>query len=139
MLSLASKFVVTILATTAWSDVSPDGSCGMENGGANNGYTCPGDLKCCSVNGYCGSTDEFCLTSVGCQATYSNDTAACVEPVDGTTISPDGTCGTEGAGEFGYVCPGEGYTCCSVAGYCGNTTAHCDAANGCQANYGICA
>ncbi|KAI1490928.1 amidohydrolase family-domain-containing protein [Biscogniauxia mediterranea] len=115
MLCLASNIVVAILAATAWSEVSPDGSCGMENGGANNGYTCPGDLQCCSVNGYCGSTDEFCLTSVGCQPTYSNDTAACVEPVDGTTISPDGTCGTEGAGAYGYVCPGEGYTCCSAA------------------------
>ncbi|KAI1076908.1 carbohydrate-binding module family 18 protein [Whalleya microplaca] len=140
MLSRVLNIVtVGLLAATAWSAVSPDGSCGIEGGGADNGYTCPEEIACCSQNGYCGSTDEFCLTSMGCQGDFSNATAACTEPVDGTTISPDGTCGSEGAGVYGYKCPAEGEgTCCSIAGYCGNTEAHCATANGCQATYGEC-
>ncbi|KAI1341330.1 carbohydrate-binding module family 18 protein [Xylariaceae sp. FL0016] len=138
MFNLASTFAFALLAATAWSALSPDGSCGMTKGGANKGYTCPSDIKCCSSSGYCGSGNEFCLNSMGCQKTYSNATAACVDPVNATTISPDGTCGSVGAGKYGYKCPATGGNCCSVAGYCGNTTAHCQAANGCQATYGKC-
>ncbi|KAI0014836.1 carbohydrate-binding module family 18 protein [Xylariomycetidae sp. FL0641] len=140
MSRLLSYLSLAFLAASAvWSEVSPDGSCGMVEGGNNLGYTCPGELQCCSQNGYCGASEEFCLTSVGCQGDYSNATDACTAPVDGTTVSPDGTCGTAGAGEFGYKCPTEGDNCCSVAGYCGSTEAHCDAGNGCQADYGTCA
>ncbi|OTA98063.1 carbohydrate-binding module family 18 protein [Hypoxylon sp. CI-4A] len=130
--------IILLAATAVWSDVSPDETCGMDGAGNDNGYTCPGEIKCCSVNGYCGATDEYCLTTTGCQDQYSNATGSCNEPVDGVSISPDGTCGIVSAGEYGYKCPSEGATCCSVAGYCGNTTAHCAITNGCQSKYGEC-
>ena len=113
MSALLSRLAVVLLAVAARADVSPDGSCGLAGAGEENGYTCPGDVQCCGASGWCGTTEAHCLITVGCQAEYSNSTAACTEPVPGTTISPDGTCGTEGAGEYGYVCPSEGYTCCS--------------------------
>ncbi|KAK4141821.1 carbohydrate-binding module family 18 protein [Dichotomopilus funicola] len=94
-------------------DVSPDNTCGPENGG----YTCPSELACCSQFGFCGATDSFCLTTENCQPDYSNTTEACYAPVPGETVSPDGTCGTTGDGTQGYVCPGNATvtSCCSVA------------------------
>lgn len=94
-------------------DVSPDNTCGPENGGD----TCPGELPCCSQFGFCGATDAFCLTTANCQPDYSNSTEACYAPVPGETVSIDGTCGTTGAGTEGYVCPGNATvtSCCSVA------------------------
>ncbi|KAL2177802.1 uncharacterized protein P884DRAFT_243130 [Thermothelomyces heterothallicus CBS 202.75] len=116
-------------------EVSPDNTCGGETG-----YTCPGELACCSQHGYCGSTDEFCLTTAGCQAEFSNSTDACHEPIPGESFSIDGTCGTEGAGAEGYRCPANATvsSCCSAAGYCGTTEDHCDTAKGCQSEYGNC-
>ncbi|KAI0173074.1 carbohydrate-binding module family 18 protein [Hypoxylon sp. FL1284] len=136
MFSLKSTLAVALLAVAAvWADESPDGTCGGEAA-----YTCPGDTKCCSTHGFCGATDEYCLTTAGCQAEFSNSADSCTEPVDKVSISPDGTCGSEGAGEYGYRCPAEGETtCCSAAGYCGNTPDHCTADAGCQADYGTCA
>ncbi|KAL2196934.1 carbohydrate-binding module family 18 protein [Corynascus similis CBS 632.67] len=102
------------LRTTTLSlrEVSPDNTCGGDNG-----YTCPEELACCSQHGYCGATDEFCLTTAGCQADYSNSTAACHEPVPGESVSVDGTCGTEGAGTEGYRCPANATvtSCCSAS------------------------
>lgn len=116
MFGAKTAFALVLLAATAvFSDVSPDETCGLTKAGNSKGYTCPGEKKCCSSNGYCGSTDEYCLTTVGCQTRYSNATAACVAPVAGKTISPDGTCGSTEAGKYGYVCPSTGGTCCSVA------------------------
>ncbi|KAI1846358.1 hypothetical protein JX265_011960 [Neoarthrinium moseri] len=138
MFSLTSQIVVLLLAASAWTATTPDGTCGLLKGGANKGYTCLNDKPCCSSSGYCGTTDDYCLSSYGCQGPYSNATASCYAPKNGTTISPDGTCGLVSAGKYGYKCPATGSTCCSVAGYCGNTTAHCTAANGCQAAYGKC-
>ncbi|KXX78408.1 putative glycosidase CRR1 [Madurella mycetomatis] len=101
--------------TPARRDVSPDNTCGVVEAGADQGYTCPGELPCCSQYGYCGANGTFCLTSAGCQAEYSNSSSACEDPEPGTTVSVDGTCGTTGAGEHGYRCPEEGETCCSAA------------------------
>ncbi|KAH6855887.1 carbohydrate-binding module family 18 protein [Chaetomium sp. MPI-CAGE-AT-0009] len=94
-------------------DVSPDNTCGEEN----SGYTCPGEAACCSQHGFCGSTDEFCLTTAQCQPDFSNSTAACHAPVPGESISIDGTCGTTEAGTEGYRCPGNATvtSCCSAA------------------------
>ncbi|KAL7622644.1 hypothetical protein AAE478_008157 [Parahypoxylon ruwenzoriense] len=113
--ALSTLGLVLLLATVVRPALSPDGTCGDEKAGNNKGYTCPGDKKCCSPSGYCGATDEYCLTSVGCQTKFSNATGACADPVNGTTVSPDGTCGSEGAGQFGYRCPKAGETCCSIA------------------------
>ena len=117
MLVLSARLMAAFLAaaTVARAEVSPDGSCGLSGAGEEKGYTCPGDVQCCGATGWCGTSEAHCLTTVGCQADYSNSTAACTEPVPGTTISPDGTCGTEGAGEYGYVCPEEVFTCCSAS------------------------
>ena len=115
MASFISKLAFALLTVAAHAEVSTDGSCGVTGAGGENAYTCPGDIQCCAASGWCGSTEAHCLTTVGCQADYSNSTEACTEPVPGTTISPDGTCGTEGAGEYGYVCPTDGDTCCSSA------------------------
>jgi hypothetical protein len=93
--------------------VSPDKTCGASN----SGYTCPRDAACCSQYGYCGATDAFCLTTAGCQARYSNSSSACHAPRSGVSLSVDGTCGNEGAGENGYRCPGNAtaVSCCSAA------------------------
>ncbi|KAH6632553.1 hypothetical protein F5144DRAFT_548498 [Chaetomium tenue] len=116
--------------------VSPDNSCGASH----SSYTCPGALPCCSQYGFCGATDAFCLTTAKCQTKFSNTTAACHAPVPGTSVSIDGTCGTEGAGKEGYRCPGNATvtSCCSAAGYCGTTADHCSAETGCQEKYGNC-
>ncbi|EAQ87399.1 predicted protein [Chaetomium globosum CBS 148.51] len=93
--------------------VSPDNTCGADH----SGYTCPGALPCCSQYGFCGATDAFCLTTAKCQTRFSNSSAACHAPVPGTSVSIDGTCGTEGAGKEGYRCPGNATvtSCCSAA------------------------
>ncbi|KAK1755531.1 carbohydrate-binding module family 18 protein [Echria macrotheca] len=122
----------------ALSVVSPNLTCGTVLGGANKGYTCPSEVACCSAYGYCGSSDEFCLTTAGCQSRYSNSSTSCTAPKSGVSISVDGTCGTTGAGKNGYRCPVNGTSCCSASGYCGNSTDHCDVNQGCQANFGKC-
>jgi hypothetical protein len=88
--------------------ISPDNTCGNNGtGGGADGYICPPTLPCCSVNGFCGSTSEYCLTTVGCQAAFGN----CTAPSAGT-ISPDETCGLIGAGTAGYTCSSAS-PCCS--------------------------
>jgi Chitin recognition protein len=50
-----------------------------------------------------------------------------------TAISTDGTCG----GTTGYTCVGSPFgNCCSSAGWCGSTAAHCGP--GCQSAFAIC-
>jgi hypothetical protein len=88
--------------------VSPDNTCGRNGtGGGADGYMCPPNLPCCSVNGFCGSENAYCLTTAGCQADFGN----CTAPANGT-ITPDFTCGLTGAGLFGYGCSAE-KPCCS--------------------------
>ncbi|BFI31937.1 peptidoglycan-N-acetylglucosamine deacetylase [Marchantia polymorpha subsp. ruderalis] len=57
--------------------------------------------------------------------------ALAIAPARGA-VSPDGTCGSTVAGN--YTCDVE--FCCSQYGYCGTTTAYCNA--GCQTAYGRC-
>ncbi|KAK4034656.1 hypothetical protein C8A01DRAFT_18569 [Parachaetomium inaequale] len=94
---------------------SPDNTCGPQ---ANGTYVCPLVTPCCSSSGYCGAGDQYCLTSLGCQAGFSNTFAGgnCYAPTDKETRSPDGTCGKTGVGEHGYRCPVEGGSrlCCSA-------------------------
>ncbi|OLN92891.1 Lectin/endochitinase 1 [Colletotrichum chlorophyti] len=107
-------------------DISPDNTCGTTgNGGTSFAYNCPSDLPCCSVNGWCGSTDAYCLTSNGCQTQFGTCTQ------DG---SPgDGDVGDQGSSGTGLCGPANGNNvcasneCCSAAGYCGTTTDHCKA------------
>lgn len=95
--------------------VSPNKTCGMNNAGLNNGFTCDAVDACCSKYGFCGSDDAHCLTTAGCQASYSNTRTSCTTPRPGVTVSIDGTCGTTGVGTAGYRCPATGMTCCSAA------------------------
>ncbi|KAG7077227.1 chitin deacetylase [Colletotrichum scovillei] len=146
--------------------VSPDNSCGKTgNGGSSKAYTCPTKLPCCSVNGWCGSTDAYCLPANGCQTgfgtckgTTSSSKAPAVAssskasasaskaPVSSPSstavavnVSPDNSCGKTGNGgsAAGYSCPTD-LPCCSVNGWCGSTNDYCLATNGCQTGFGTC-
>jgi peptidoglycan/xylan/chitin deacetylase (PgdA/CDA1 family) len=102
---------------------SPDGTCG-----GTNGYTCVNSAFgiCCSAAGFCGNTQAHCQT--GCQTAFSSGCGA-YGPIS-PGASPDGTCG----GANGYTCVNSAFgICCSAAGYCGNTQAHCQA--GCQKTF----
>ena len=135
--------------------ISPDNTCGKNGtGGGADGYSCPTSLPCCSAHGFCGSTNEYCLTTVGCQAAFGNCTA-----LSPGTISPDETCGITGAGTAGYTCSADS-PCCSgklvasstplsllkrvrttdkiVSGWCGNSRDYCNESVGCQSAYGTC-
>ncbi|KAF2502931.1 putative galactose oxidase [Lophium mytilinum] len=127
------------------SSSPPPGQCGKDFGGA----TCDPNGEyggCCSQYGYCGTTPDHC--GVGCQSGCTppvSSTPPSVttsgEPVLGkpsSTISAnpsatgkpttDGSCGVN----FGGTVCGDWNqgACCSMYGYCGNTTAHCG--DGCQ-------
>ncbi|WQF85099.1 Putative chitin-binding, type 1, NodB domain, glycoside hydrolase/deacetylase, beta/alpha-barrel [Colletotrichum destructivum] len=128
----ALEFLVLALAGTVAGSpslflrgVSPDNTCGTTgNGGNPSAYTCPADLPCCSVNGWCGSTGDYCLTSNGCQAVFGT----CEQ--DGNPPTGSGDDGNSGTGLCG---PDNGNVscatneCCSAAGYCGTTPDHCKA------------
>ncbi|KAH9869858.1 hypothetical protein J1614_006778 [Plenodomus biglobosus] len=126
---------------------SPDGSCG-----GTTGYHCIGyvDGECCSQYGYCGLTENHCLT--GCQpfagrcgrsnipgftttqySVSSTDLSAPTATPSGLITSPDGSCGPDTNYHcLGYV-DGE---CCSPYNYCGGSNDHCEA--GCQSDFGKC-
>ncbi|GJC99783.1 chitin deacetylase [Colletotrichum higginsianum] len=95
----ALEFLVLALAGTVAGSpslflrgVSPDNTCGTTgNGGNPSAYTCPADLPCCSVNGWCGSTGDYCLTSNGCQAGFGTCEQDGNPP---TGSSDDGNSGT---------------------------------------------
>lgn len=99
---------------TAGLPASQDGQCGSASG-----QTCVGTTfgSCCSLYGYCGSTDIYCLTTEGCQSGYGECTTPSSvssnsppTPTSTEKVSIDGTCG----GENAYVCPGSGLgDCCS--------------------------
>lgn len=92
--------------------ISPDNTCGFNGigGGGAHGYTCPSTLPCCSANGFCGSTDDYCLSINGCQSQFGYCTGGAA--VTGSkVVSTDATCGITGAGTAGYTCPTG--VCCS--------------------------
>lgn len=157
-LSGCANTPATPVATTAAAvPARDDGRCGKDFGGAtcdaNGAFG-----GCCSSYGYCGSTDGHCLVANGCQngckdatTTKAAATTAAVsrppstttsgEPVLGkptsvssTPATPTGVQTTDGScgATFGDTICGtwaQG-SCCSMYGYCGNTTAHCG--EGCQ-------
>ncbi|EPE31571.1 Glycoside hydrolase/deacetylase [Glarea lozoyensis ATCC 20868] len=109
-------------------DISTDNSCGTTgSGGSPSAFTCPTDLPCCSVNGWCGSTDAYCLASNGCQSGFGT--------CNTTTTTSDG----DSAGSGGECGPGKGNCiaseCCSLAGFCGTGPDFCKAPD-CQFNFG---
>ncbi|KAJ4991971.1 Chitin deacetylase-like protein 9 [Stagonosporopsis vannaccii] len=120
---------------TASLPVSSNGQCGTGIG-----QTCAGSVfgSCCSLYGYCGSTDIYCLITEGCQLGYGDCTtppsvsiSIPPSPTSTSKVSVDGTCGEDN----GYVCSGSGLGDCSY-GWCGSSDTHCGA--GCQNAFGIC-
>ncbi|KAL7274592.1 hypothetical protein RUND412_002491 [Rhizina undulata] len=113
---------------------SPDGTCG-----GTDAYTCGTTVnKCCSQYGWCGDTDDYCLTSMNCQAAFGICTTAANTTTSDDTSSTStaapisGRCGTQGNGE---ICPtGQ---CCSDSGYCGTTEDYCQSPL-CQVGFGTC-
>jgi hypothetical protein len=82
--------------------------------------------QCCSENGRCGTTTEFCNNT--CQPFgICGDLKSTLLERD---ISTDGRCGPAN----GKSCPGK--ECCSSDGYCGTTPDHCDI--GCRLPFGVC-
>ena len=57
------------------SDVSTDGNCGEGHG------KCPSD-QCCSKDGKCGTTEDYCLISKECQINYGNCKDECEQMYD---------------------------------------------------------
>ncbi|KAK3984687.1 glycoside hydrolase superfamily, partial [Cladorrhinum sp. PSN332] len=94
--------------------VSTDGTCGSANGAR----ICEGSGfgDCCSGSGWCGSTGAHCGS--GCQSGNCTQGA----------VTTDGRCGAQANNA---ICAGwPAGDCCSPAGYCGLTEAHCG--TGCQ-------
>ncbi|KAF1837394.1 hypothetical protein BDW02DRAFT_139849 [Decorospora gaudefroyi] len=101
---------------------------------------------CCNVDGECGTGESFCdigkCQSGNCTFVMPSPTpfpgvpTTTMPPVSTPTpggISPDGSCG----GANKYQCKGSSFgDCCSLSGFCGSTTAHCQA--GCQPLFGSC-
>ncbi|GAW22409.1 hypothetical protein ANO14919_119460 [Xylariales sp. No.14919] len=127
-------------APTSTLVVSTDGDCGS-------GITCQGSTfgNCCSVNGYCGSSIDYCGT--GCNAQFgtcstgdsplpgddpipsTTTTSGGATPTGALEVSIDGTCGN------GFTCDGSDYgNCCSQYGFCGSTDDYC--LTGCQPAFG---
>lgn len=139
--------------TTGGAGVRGDGRCGKDFGGA----TCDANGAyggCCSEYGYCGKTEGHCLKANGCQSGCLDGSAQTTpagspagsrppssttsgEPVLGKPTpgsNPNGVATTDGScgAKFGNTVCGSWIkgSCCSMYGYCGNTTAHCG--EGCQ-------
>ena len=149
----------TKAATSGAAKPRADGRCGKDFGGstcdANGAFG-----GCCSSYGYCGTTDGHCLAANGCQNGCKDTTPSKGQPAKGdpapvssrppssttsgepvlgkpTTAAaakPTGVATTDGScgAKFGNTVCGNWAqgSCCSMYGYCGNTTAHCG--EGCQ-------
>ncbi|KAJ2905196.1 hypothetical protein MKZ38_006102 [Zalerion maritima] len=115
--------------------VSTDGTCGS-------GITCLGSEfgDCCSQNGWCGSTEDYCST--GCQSDYGDcDATATATATASSTADPTstatGSVSTDGSCGSGITCLGSEFgDCCSQHSWCGSTDAYCG--TGCQSDFGSC-
>lgn len=126
---------VTETAFVYVEEIEDSRECGIDIG-----KSCP-DNKCCSIFGYCGTSESYCSLSKGCQAKYGD----CYEIVDTANIADEEKEG-EGEGEEDTESPecGEGIgscinaECCSKYGFCGTTKEYCDIDLGCQEEFGLC-
>lgn len=98
------------VAEVSAAPTSTNGACGPSNGNT----VCEGSDSCCSINGYCGTTSDYC--SVG-----NCISGACKT----TTATTNGTCGPSW-GDTTCTNPSFG-SCCSIYGYCGSGTDYCGA------------
>ncbi|EUC44378.1 carbohydrate-binding module family 18 protein [Bipolaris oryzae ATCC 44560] len=79
-----SAFGICFDSAPARGSVSPDGTCGDVGKGNNNGWACkPG--ACCSKYGNCGTTDSYCLASLGCQSAFGNCTGVASSSSSGSS------------------------------------------------------
>ncbi|PYH30914.1 uncharacterized protein BO87DRAFT_316179 [Aspergillus neoniger CBS 115656] len=107
--------------------ISLDGLCASRS---STNATCVGSQfgSCCSLDGYCGETSDYC-TYKSCQSAFGN----CEEA---PPVSSDGLCGV--LSSVNATCAGSSFgDCCSINGYCGSTSDYC-AYNSCQAAFGTC-
>jgi len=104
-----------IVDTASISEVVTDKECGVGIGSCIDG-------ECCSSEGFCGKSSEYCDIAKGCQENFG----LC------NSVSQNGECGYD----FGR-CPNPSH-CCSRNGYCGSTDAYCAKSQGCQSDYGLC-
>ncbi|KAF7681025.1 hypothetical protein GT037_000001, partial [Alternaria burnsii] len=123
--------VAVVAPTPKPGDVSPDGTCGGQNG-----FVCKGSPQACaksafsggcSSTGSCGSTVNHCAQ--GCQTSFSN---SCMT---GKIPTLDGSCGPKNSGMTCATGPFNGQ-CCGASGFYGTTSAHCG--TGCNAGYSKC-
>lgn len=124
---------ITLPAPTGTTGIgqSTDGTCG-------NGITCDGTRfgACCSLFGFCGVGDDYCLTDNGCQVEYGScDGEAPPEQPGEIVVSQDGRCGPESS----QTCADSTFgICCGSDGICNSTTISCLSILGCQKDYGYC-
>ncbi|TVY26403.1 Chitin deacetylase [Lachnellula hyalina] len=93
-------------------------------GPQNQGELCS-DSLCCSQNGYCGSTDDYC--GGGCQPAYGQCKTDLTPPTGNDKCGPQNQ---------GATCSGN--QCCSVEGNCGTTSDYCADPRNCLLGYGRC-
>jgi hypothetical protein len=102
--------------------------------------------NCCGIDGRCGTGKSFCGLGE-CQSGNCTVVIPSTPPFPGasrTTTPPVSTPtpgGTSPDGSWGginkYQCKGSPFRdCCSLSGFCGSATGHCQA--GCQTSFGNC-
>lgn len=90
------------------SIMSPDMTCG-----GSQGYTCVQSAPCCSLYGWCGSSNDYCGS--GTQSNFAFSSTGVVStpstPSAPVRLTPDQSC----SGSQGYTC-GQANPCCSQYG-----------------------
>jgi len=117
----SSNVVVTTTAPSPTSINYNKDKCGKGIGNCESG-------KCCSKYGWCGTSDQHCQISKGCQSEFG----VCYDGSSGyqnQKISTNDRCGKNDG-----RCPNG--KCCSKYGWCGTSSSHCG--YGCQKLFGTC-
>ena len=110
-------FLILQLFWFATNAEGPGGRCDATYGPCNAG-------RCCSLSGWCGSTEAHCYLP-SCQQQYTPQPCLSYSK----PISVDGRCSTNGA-----TCGMS--RCCSKYSWCGTSDSHC--LDGCQIDFGKC-
>ncbi|CAM6109563.1 unnamed protein product [Calypogeia fissa] len=75
------------------------------------GVPCAPGFGCCSIYGYCGTTDAYCVQGTTCESQCAPQNT----PAPGSCTKNDDCIATVGTG-----------ACCSTYGFCGTTSDYCD-------------
>ena len=119
------NIILVIFAIVIISSVEEITKCGGNYGSCPPGY-------CCSSWDWCGTSDDYCLLSFGCQPQFGECRGNEDEKVDPEEpFTTDGRCGP-GVGKCSIG------ACCSKWGSCGYLDDHCLISKGCQRKYGTC-